>query len=207
MIVFKFYKSLLFILFALLSDLYHSQTTLELAVIKELNLYRKKHGLVALTYDAKSSEMARYHAIYLKTMNELGYSSLDYSSEQQHDEGIDLPDFKEMTFEERARQVLPIRWVSEILIQCSLKRKNDQETGKAICISEFAYIYSSPDINSATVSYYTTNDTILYYYNNDVNGFLDIYQEGEDGSKNFVGYGLVSDYGSFEASNFSLSLP
>ena len=132
MIVFKFYKSLLFILFALLSDLYHSQTTLELAVIKELNLYRKKHGLVALTYDAKSSEMARYHAIYLKTMNELGYSSLDYSSEQQHDEGIDLPDFKEMTFEERARQVLPIRWVSEILIQCSLKRKNDQETAKAI---------------------------------------------------------------------------
>lgn len=80
-------------------------------------------------------------------------------------------------------------------------------TGKAICISEFAYIYSSPDINSATGSYYTTNDTILYYYNNDVNGFLDIYQEGEDGSKNFVGYGLVSDYGSFEASNFSLPLP
>ena len=73
MIVFKFYKSLLFILFALLSDLYHSQTTLELAVIKELNLYRKKHGLVALTYDAKSSEMTRYNAVYLKKLNENEY--------------------------------------------------------------------------------------------------------------------------------------
>lgn len=119
-------------LILILSQVLFSQTKLEQAVIKELNFYRKKHGLVALTYDVKSSEMARYHAIYLKTMNELGYSSLDFSSEQQHDEGIDLPHFKEMTFEERARQVLPIRWVSEILIQCSLKRKNDQETAKAI---------------------------------------------------------------------------
>lgn len=119
-------------LILILSQVLFSQTKLEQAVIKELNFYRKKHGLVALTYDVKSSEMARYHAIYLKTMNELGYSSLDYSSEQQHNEGIDLPHFKEMTFEERARQVLPIRWVSEILIQCSLKRKNDQETAKAI---------------------------------------------------------------------------
>ena len=119
-------------LILILSQVLFSQTKLEQAVIKELNLYRKKYGLVALTYDVKSSEMARYHAIYLKTMNELGYSSLDYSSEQQHNEGIDLPHFKEMTFEERARQVLPIRWVGEILIQCSLKRKNDQETAKAI---------------------------------------------------------------------------
>lgn len=119
-------------LILILSQVLFSQTKLEQAVIKELNFYRKKHGLVALTYDVKSSEMARYHAIYLKTMNELGYSSLDFSSEQQHDEGIDLPHFKEMTFEERARQVLPIRWVGEILIQCSLKLKNDQETAKAI---------------------------------------------------------------------------
>lgn len=126
------YKLCFIISFLFTFNLSFSQTTLEQAVIKELNLYRKKYGLVALTYDAKSSEMARYHAIYLKTMNDLGYSSLDYSSEQLHDEGIDLPHFKEMTFEERARQVLPIRWVSEILIQCSLKRKNDQETGKAI---------------------------------------------------------------------------
>ena len=119
-------------LILILSQVLFSQTKLEQAVIKELNFYRKKHGLAALTYDAKSSEMVRYHAIYLKTMNDLGYSSLDFSSEQQHNEGIDLPHFKEMTFEERARQVLPIRWVSEILIQCNLKRKNDQETAKAI---------------------------------------------------------------------------
>lgn len=119
-------------LILILSQVLFSQTKLEQAVIKELNFYRKKHGLVALTYDVKSSEMARYHAIYLKTMNELGYSSLDYSSEQLHNERINLPHFKEMTFEERARQVLPIRWVGEILIQCSLKLKNDQETAKAI---------------------------------------------------------------------------
>ena len=127
-----FYKLCFITSFLFTFNLSFSQTALEQAVIKELNLYRKKHGLVALTYDAKSSEMARYHAIYLKTMNELGYSSLDYSSEQLHNERINLPDFKEMTFKERARQVLPIRWVSEILTQCSLKRKNDQETAKAI---------------------------------------------------------------------------
>ena len=127
-----FYKLCFITSFLFTFNLSFSQTALEQAVIKELNLYRKKHGLVALTYHAKSSEMAMYHAIYLKTMNDLGYSSLDFSSEQQHNEGIDLPHFKEMTFEERARQVLPIRWVSEILIQCSLKRKNDQETAKAI---------------------------------------------------------------------------
>ena len=126
------YKLCFIISFLFTFNLSFSQTTLEQAVIKELNLYRKKYGLVALTYDVKSSEMARYHAIYLKTMNELGYSSLDYSSEQLHNERINLPHFKEMTFEERARQVLPIRWVSEILIQCSLKRQNDQETAKAI---------------------------------------------------------------------------
>ena len=55
------------------SVIVYSQTKLEQAVIKELNLYRKKYGLVALTYDAKSSEMTRYNAVYLKKLNENEY--------------------------------------------------------------------------------------------------------------------------------------
>ena len=60
-------------LILILSQVLFSQTKLEQAVIKELNLYRKKHGLVALTYDAKSSEMTRYNAVYLKKLNENEY--------------------------------------------------------------------------------------------------------------------------------------
>jgi uncharacterized protein YkwD len=57
-------------LILILSQVLFSQTKLEQAVIKELNLYRKKYGLVALIYDAKSSEMSKYHADYLKKLNE-----------------------------------------------------------------------------------------------------------------------------------------
>ena len=83
----------------------YSQSKLEQAVIKELNDYRKKYSLVTLVYDAKSSEMSKYHAVYLKKLNEYNYSPLDLNSNQVHDELIDLPNFKEMTFEERAKKV------------------------------------------------------------------------------------------------------
>ena len=73
MFINKLSKSFLVIVFVLGSIISYSQTTLEQAVIKELNLYRKKHGLVALTYDAKSSEMTRYNAVYLKKLNENEY--------------------------------------------------------------------------------------------------------------------------------------
>lgn len=97
----------------------NSQTKLEQAVIKELNLYRRKYGLVALIYDAKSSEMSKYHADYLKKLNENDYLPLNLSYDQVHDELIDLPNFTEMTFEERAIKVSPtITWMGEICIQC-----------------------------------------------------------------------------------------
>lgn len=76
--------------------------------------------------------------------------------------------------------------------------------GKANCISEFAYIHTSPDINYVTESYYTTNDVILYEYNINNNGFLKIHNENEDGTTNFVGYGLISDFNSFEEYIFPL---
>ncbi len=107
------------------SVIVYSQTQLEHAVIKELNLYRKKHGLVALTYDEKSSEMSKYHAIYLKKLNENDYSPLNLNSDQKHDELIDLPNFTEMTFQERASKVLPtVTWMGEILIQCMGRYSN-----------------------------------------------------------------------------------
>lgn len=109
----------------------YSQTQLEQAVIKELNFYRKKHGLVALTYDAKSSEMSRYHAVYMKKLNENDYSPLNLSADQVHDELIDLPNFTEMTFQERARKVLPkATWMGEICIQCMGRYSNVKDYSK-----------------------------------------------------------------------------
>ena len=111
----------------------YSQTQLEQAVIKELNLYREKHGLVALFYDEKSSEMSRYHAVYMKKLNENEYSPLNLSDDQVHDELIDLPNFTEMTFEERAIKVSPtITWMGEICIQCSNRLENEQQSVKSI---------------------------------------------------------------------------
>lgn len=119
----KISKSIIYI-FILLPLISYSQTQLEQAVIKELNLYRKKHGLVALTYDAKSSEMSRYHAVYMKKLNENEYSPLNLSADQVHDELIDLPNFTEMTFQERASKVMPTVWIGEILIQCMGRYSN-----------------------------------------------------------------------------------
>lgn len=128
----------------------YSQTKLEQAVIKELNDYRKKHNLVALVYDAKSSEMSKYHAVYLKKLNEYNYSPLDLNSNQVHDELIDLPNFKEMTFEERAKKVLHLQWLGEILIQCAFKLENDQETAKSI-VNTF---HNSPGHREIMQTYY-----------------------------------------------------
>ena len=112
-------------LILILSQVLFSQTKLEQAVIKELNFYRKKHGLVALTYDAKSSEMSRYHAVYMKKLNENEYSPLNLNADQIHDELIDLPNFTEMTFQERAIKVSPtITWMGEICIQCMGRYSN-----------------------------------------------------------------------------------
>lgn len=79
--------------------------------------------------------------------------------------------------------------------------------GRANCISEFASIYSNTDNNSATESFYTLNDVILYRYNINDNGFLQIYNKNGDGSTNFVGYGLISDFNSFEEYIFPLPNP
>lgn len=128
----------------------YSQSKLEQAVIKELNDYRKKYSLVTLVYDAKSSEMSKYHAVYLKKLNEYNYSPLDLNSNQVHDELIDLPNFKEMTFEERAKKVLHLQWLGEILIQCAFKLENDQETAKSI-INSF---HNSPGHREIMQTYY-----------------------------------------------------
>lgn len=143
-------KSIFFILSLLCFYNSFSQTKLEQAVIKELNNYRKKHNLVALVYDAKSSEMSKYHAVYLKKLNEYNYSPLELNSGQVHDELIDLPDFEEMTFEERAKKVLHLQWLGEILIQCAFKHENNEETAKSI-INSF---HNSPGHREIMQTYY-----------------------------------------------------
>lgn len=145
----KISKSIIYI-FILLPLISYSQTQLEQAVIKELNLYRKKHGLVALTYDAKSSEMSRFHSDYMKKLNENEYSPLNLSADQVHDELIDLPNFTEMTFKQRAEKVEHVQWFGEICIQCTFKLENNQETAKSI-INSF---HNSPGHREIMQSYF-----------------------------------------------------
>lgn len=130
----------------------YSQSKLEQAVIKELNDYRKKYSLVALVYDAKSSEMSKYHADYLKKLNEYNYSPLKLNRNQVHDELIDLPNFKEMTFQQRAEKVEHVQWFGEICIQCTFKLENNEETAKSI-INSF---HNSPGHREIMQSYFNT---------------------------------------------------
>lgn len=75
---------------------------------------------------------------------------------------------------------------------------NIPKRGKAKCKSEIAYIYSNPDMNSKTDIYYEINDVILYVYNSEDNTFIEVYSE----NKSFIGYGLISDFSSFEEDYF-----
>jgi hypothetical protein len=127
-----------------------SQTKLEQAVISELNEYRSKHGLVALVYDERSSNMSKYHAAYLNKLNEFNYLPLDLNSNQVHDELIDLPNFIEMTFEERVKKVEHLKWLNEICIQCAFKHENDQEAAKSI-INTF---HNSPGHREVMLTYF-----------------------------------------------------
>ena len=88
--------SLLIIIFLTLSV--KAQSSLEIAVLKELNSYRTKKGLCTLKIDTSLSVWSAYHAKYLTKVNKIGIKDL---TGKPHDEKIDIPNWKELTFAQR----------------------------------------------------------------------------------------------------------
>jgi len=72
-----------------------AQTTLETAVLKELNSYRTGRGHCTLKIEPALSVWSAYHAKYLTKLNEIG------AKDATHDEKIDIPNWRELTFAQR----------------------------------------------------------------------------------------------------------
>lgn len=103
-----------------------AQTSLESAFIKSLNIYRKERNLSQLIYDSASSKITCYHARYLNNCNDLNIQIRD------HDETVDIKNFKEYNFDQRAKKVLPVVWIGEIQLQYYIKNNYDSISAKNI---------------------------------------------------------------------------
>ena len=68
----KLFSFLICILFLSLEQTY-AQSPLETEVVKQLNSYRKKHGLGSVKYDTEVSKVALYHANYLTACSNTNY--------------------------------------------------------------------------------------------------------------------------------------
>ncbi len=84
------------LLLSILTITVNAQTSLETAVLKELNTYRAKNHLCTLKIDNALSTWSSYHARYLAKLNTMG------KVDRSHDEKIDISDWKELSFEQRA---------------------------------------------------------------------------------------------------------
>lgn len=108
---------LFFILFFLYIGNTYSQSPLEAEFVKQLNVYRKQHGLGPIKYDAEISKVALYHANYLSKCNKTSYVvALD---KLPHDEKFDIKDHKELNFTQRASMAPNKNMWSEIQIAYS----------------------------------------------------------------------------------------
>lgn len=114
---------LLTVIFFLNLGFIHAQSPLELEVVKQLNIYRKKHRLGSVVYDAEISKVALYHANYIKQCASLGH--FVHMDKMPHDEQFDLKDFKELNFEQRAEMFPDKNIYGEITIPLMDARKNE----------------------------------------------------------------------------------
>jgi len=100
----------------------NAQSTIETEFVKQLNSYRKKHGLGPVIYDAEISKVALYHANYLVKCTKVNHSA--HNDKLPHDEQFDVNDHKEMNFEQRI-SMLPNKNIwGEIQIEGNLTSKN-----------------------------------------------------------------------------------
>jgi len=109
-------------LFLIFSNFTYSQTALELEVVKQLNIYRKKHKLGPVKYDSVLSKVAEHHTKYIIECNKINH--IVNQEKNPHDEQFDIKNFKELSFNQRTL-ISPDRnmW-SEIMIAASLYSKD-----------------------------------------------------------------------------------
>jgi uncharacterized protein YkwD len=120
-------------------------TILEKAVFKQLNLYRKQHGLKPLVYDSTVTTVARYHARYLGIASNLGHHC--HYDKGPHDEQFDVPNFTEMNFDKRTAMAPEKNIYGEIQIQNMSLLKN--QTPEEFAVRTISCFASSPPHNEA----------------------------------------------------------
>ena len=113
----------------------YSQSVLELEFVKQLNIYRKNHGLGPVKYDAEVSNIALYHSNYINECKKVGHIVI--KDKLPHDEQFDLNNFKELNFEQRADLAPNKNIYSEISIPANPVRKSEsiESIAKGIILS------------------------------------------------------------------------
>jgi uncharacterized protein YkwD len=118
----------------------YSQSALETEFVKQLNIYRKKHGLGPVKYDSGVSNVALYHSNYINECKKVGH--VVNSDKLPHDEEFDINNYKELNFEQRA-DMLPNKNIwGEITIPANSAKKS--ESIESIAKNIIASFDSSP---------------------------------------------------------------
>ena len=99
----------------------HAQSPLELEVVKQLNINRKKHGIKPVVYDVEISKVALYHTNYIKECHKVGHSV--NKDKLPHDEQYDIKNYKELNFEQRVSMAPDKSIWGEIMIAAAMYNK------------------------------------------------------------------------------------
>ena len=103
----KIMKKLALILVSIPSFLL-GQTSLETAVFKEFNNYRKSKGLTPLPYDSKSSSASSQHSKWMSLAKKIS-----------HYQEVDVPNFQELIDLKDRNKSYGVNMFSEIVTSCA----------------------------------------------------------------------------------------
>ena len=165
---------------SIFAEKFNAQSALETEFVKQLNIYRKKHGLGPVIYDAEISKVALYHANYLAKCVLLKH--VVHQDKSPHDEQFDIKNHTELNFEQRAAMA-PDKYIwGEIQIAAHYRKNTESisKVAKSIILSfdgspKHKEIMLSPDASSSSkdivgvsiVKYQSTFDSDEYSVNID----------------------------------------
>jgi hypothetical protein len=93
----------------------YSSSEIEIELLNQLNLYRKKKGLETMSLDSNLSKVALYHANYLAKCRSEGH--IVHYDKLPHDEDFDISNHIEMDADERAAMYPNCNMYGEIQFQ------------------------------------------------------------------------------------------
>lgn len=147
-------KKLIIILTAILVSVnVYSQSELELAVLKELNTFRKSNGKAVCVMDSAFYKVATYQSEYYIKIVDQKVCKQDDPEENYHDEKYDAFDFEELTFEQRSEQFVKGKMFFEISMPVLYAQKEQRikQIAKQI-INDFATSKKRNEIMLSDVS-------------------------------------------------------